>query len=107
MLYLIFRWNRQKGKWFGDLLFWPVFQYNLVVYCNKILINNSNEYHYSAIYNIFLCDIIYSEVQFKKSRPVPLVFDLALQKSCQLTAWLKQHGNIYKFPWDLSKKPQV
>ena len=104
---MIFRWNRQKGKWFGDLLFWPVLQYNLNMYCHKILINNSNEYHYHAIYFLFLCDIIHSEVQFKKSRPVPLIFDLALQKSANLTQWLKSTGNRHKLPWDLSKKPAV
>eukprot|EP00486_Rosalina_sp_Unknown_P014874 CAMPEP_0201593986 /NCGR_PEP_ID=MMETSP0190_2-20130828/191440_1 /ASSEMBLY_ACC=CAM_ASM_000263 /TAXON_ID=37353 /ORGANISM="Rosalina sp." /LENGTH=676 /DNA_ID=CAMNT_0048053425 /DNA_START=71 /DNA_END=2101 /DNA_ORIENTATION=- len=97
-------WNRQKGKWFGDLLFWPVLQYNLNTQCQKVLINKHNEYHYHAIYFIFFCDIMHSEVSFKKSRPVALIFDLALAKSANLTQWLKSTGNRHGLPWDPSKK---
>eukprot|EP01084_Bolivina_argentea_P184789 318725_1 len=39
-------WNRQKGKWFGDLFFWPILHYSLHVYCKKILIASENQIEY-------------------------------------------------------------
>ena len=58
-------WNRQKGKWFGDLFFEPILQRDLNQYCQQILINKYNETHYHAIYFIFLCDLLHSEGNVK------------------------------------------
>eukprot|EP01084_Bolivina_argentea_P106326 190292_1 len=97
-------WNRQKGKWFGDLFFWPILQYNLHQYTKKILARKNDPIQFDYAFYIFLCDILHSKVSFKKARPNPLIFDLALEKSPKLQQWFSTAGQQHGIMWEISSK---
>eukprot|EP01084_Bolivina_argentea_P069122 125833_1 len=97
-------WNRQKGKWFGDLFFWPILNYSLHEYCKKM---TYTQIEYDYLYYIYLHDILHSKVSFKKSRPNPLIFDLALEKSPKLQQWFSSAGDRHKVVWEITSNKSI
>eukprot|EP01084_Bolivina_argentea_P226002 381823_1 len=66
-------WNRQKGSWFGELYFYKLFHL-LFQFSTNIATQNNLLYRDLLFYNI-LYDIIDANVNFKRARPQPLLFD--------------------------------
>jgi len=97
-------WNRQKGKWFGDLIFQPILSYSLRSYCKKILLHKDNTIERDYVFFLFLRDILGHKVSFKKARPNPLIFDLVLDKSPKIQEWFGMKGTEHGVPWELTAK---
>ena len=68
-------WNRQKGSWFGDFYFLPLFQCLAASGFSDL------------VFIHILSAIMESNITFKRSRPQPLCPDQSLQKSADLKAY--------------------
>jgi len=98
-------WNRQKGKWFGNLLFEPILKLSLRSYCKKILLQkNQTSAEHQYVFFLFVRDILKCKVPFKKARPSPLIFNLVLEKSPAIHAWFSAAGTMHGIQWELVTK---
>ena len=95
-------YKNTQGKWFGDLFFQPILHYSLHRYCKKILVHKNNDIAYYFLFYIFLHEIIIAKVSFKKARPNPLIFDLAIEKSTKLQQWFTLAGEQHGIKWEVS-----
>eukprot|EP01084_Bolivina_argentea_P184787 318721_1 len=99
-------WNRQKGKWYGDLFFYHILKGDsLSLFCQQLLHGERDTNAYWTLYFIFLYEILQAQVQFKKSKSNPVIFDLSFKSQHLKKLFItigEQHGN----KWDISEKAQ-
>ena len=75
-------WNRQKGSWFGDFYFLPLFQC-IGSFCETLNVSEYTQYS-DLLFIHILSAVMESNITFKRSRPQPLCPDQSLQKSLEL-----------------------
>eukprot|EP01084_Bolivina_argentea_P210088 357720_1 len=106
--------NRNKGQWFGDYYFYPIFNTHLKQYCQDVADSNyphhtrKRQCFYSLIYAEILKRVSSENIRFKQTRPQSLVIDQSLIQSNLLQTFsikfAASNGAIWTLPKTKSAK---
>jgi len=99
--------NRNKGEWFGDYYFTPIFHQHLRQYCTEIAHSmyssdaQKESCFQSLLYAQILRRISYESIRFKQTRPQSLVIDQSLVQSNKLQSFLLDFASSHDAVWAL------